>query len=98
MCVPIKSLSGQKTSGAILVLNKNQGQYFKVEDREFLERVASHLQTAIESIFLRQKLMDFSELLTHQARFSEWAKYGLWTLVAVACVEAVIIAYLLGQA
>lgn len=98
LCVPIKSLSRQKPSGAILVLNKNQGQYFTVEDREFLERVASHLQTAIESIFLRQELMDFSELLTHQARFSEWAKYGLWTLVAVTCVEAVIIAYLLGQA
>jgi GAF domain-containing protein len=88
-------LSGQKPSGAILILNKKKGQYFREEDREFLERVASHLQTAIESIFLRQELMDFSELLTYRVRFSEWAKYGLWALLAIAGAEAVIIAYLL---
>ncbi len=98
LCVPIKSLSGQKPNGAILVLNKKQGQFFREEDREFLERVASHLQTAIESIFLRQELMNFSELLTYRAQFSEWAKYGLWALLAVALAEAVIIAYLWGQA
>ena len=98
LCVPIESLSGKKVSGAILVLNKKKGQYFKEEDREFLERVASHLQTAIESIFLRQELIDFSELLTYRARFSEWATYGLWALLAVAGAEAVIITYLWGQA
>ena len=98
LCVPITSLSGQKVSGAILVLNKKKGQYFRVEDREFLERVASHLQTAIESIFLRQELIDFSELMTSRARFSDWAKYGLWVLLAVACAEAVIIVYLWDQA
>jgi GAF domain-containing protein len=95
LCVPIKSLSDHKASGAILVLNKKEGQYFGDEDRAFLERVASHLQTAIESIFLRQELIDFSELLTDRARISEWVKYGLWALLAVAGAEAVIIAYLL---
>ncbi len=98
LCVPIRSLSGQKNPGAILVLNKKQGKYFQVADRVFLERVASHLQTAIESIFLRQELMDFSELLTQRAQFSEWSKYLLWALLILAGTQAVVIAYLLSPA
>lgn len=96
LCVPIKSLSGEKTAGAILVLNKKEGRYFEVEDRVFLEKVASHLQTAIESIFLRQELMDFSELLSARARFSEWARYLLGALALVALAEAVMLVYLSG--
>jgi len=94
LCVPIKSLSGDKTAGAILVLNKTEGPYFAEKDRVFLEKVARHLQAAIESIFLRQELMDFSELLSARARFSEWARYLIWTLIIVASAQAVIIAYL----
>ncbi len=94
LCVPIKSLSDQKTAGAILLLNKKEGQYFEKEDRVFLEKVASHLQSAIESIFLRQELMDFSEILTHRARFSSWTKYLLWALLAVVWGQAVVIAFL----
>ena len=94
LCVPIKSLSGQKTAGAILLLNKKQGKYFAREDRVFLEKVASHLQSAIESIFLRQELMDFSEILTHRARFSSWSKYLLWSLLAIVWAQAVVITFL----
>ena len=94
LCVPIKSLSGQKTAGAILVLNKKGGKRFHKQDRQFLEKVASHLQSAIESIFLRQELMDFSELLTHRARFSSWTKYLLWTLLVIVWAEAALIAFL----
>ncbi len=96
LCVPIKSLSGQKTAGAILLLNKKRGRYFQIEDRVFLEKVASHLQSAIESIFLRPELMDFSELLTHRARLSSWTKYLLWALLGIAWIEAAVIAYLWG--
>jgi len=94
LCVPIKSLSGQKTAGAILLLNKKQGKYFQEEDRVFLEKVASHLQSAIESIFLRQELMDFSKLLTQRARFSSLTQYLLWALLAIVWAEAAFIAYL----
>ena len=94
LCVPIKSLSDQKTAGAILLLNKKGGKYFEKEDRVFLEKVASHLQSAIESIFLRQELMDFSEILTHRARVSSWTKYLLWALLAVVWGQAVVIAFL----
>ncbi len=64
----------------------------------FLERVAGHLQTAIESIFLRQELMDFSELLSQRAQFSEWSKYLLRALLMIAGAQAVVIAYLSGPA
>ena len=94
LCVPIKSLSGQKTAGAILLLNKKGGKYFEKQDRVFLEKVASHLQSAIESIFLRQELMDFSEILTHRARFSSWTKYLIWILLAIVWGQAVFIAFL----
>lgn len=98
-CVPItRSLFGQKASGAILVLNKKKGQYFREEDREFLERVAGHLQTGIESTFLRQEPMDFSEFLIYRARVSQRLRYGLWVLLAVARAHAVTIAYLWGRA
>lgn len=95
LCVPIMSLSDKKTTGVILILNKKGGKNFLESDRMLLEKVASHLQTAIESIFLRQELMDFSELLTNRARFSEWAKYLIWAMVGVTIAQAVFIAYLL---
>ncbi|MEG7524618.1 MAG: GAF domain-containing protein [Chromatiales bacterium] len=97
LCVPIKSLSDQKTAGAILALNKMGGGSFQEADRVLLEKVASHLQSAIESIFLRQELMDFSELLTNRVRFSEWAKYLMWVILGVALAEAVLITFLLEQ-
>lgn len=93
LCVPIMSLSSRKPAGAILLLNKKGKGYFEEQDRAFLEKVASHLEAAIESIFLRQEMMDFSELLTHRARYSEWTKYLLWTLFLVIWVQAVIIVY-----
>ncbi len=95
LCVPIKSLSGDKTAGAILVLNKKTGRYFDEEDRLFLERVATHLQTAIESVFLRQELMDFSELLSARVRSSQWAWYVAGALLLVAAAEAALISHLL---
>lgn len=95
LCVPIKSLSGDKTAGAILVLNKKGGRYFDEDDRVFLEKVATHLQTAIESVFLRQELMDFSELLTARVRSWEWAWYVVGALLLIAAAEAALISHLL---
>ncbi|MDX2504773.1 MAG: GAF domain-containing protein [Gammaproteobacteria bacterium] len=97
LCVPIMSLSDQKTTGAILILNKKGGKSFHEADRLLLEKVASHLQSAIESIFLRQELMDFSELLTNRARFSEWAKYLIWALIGLTIAQGIFITYLLEQ-
>lgn len=95
LCVPIKSLSNNKPSGAILILNKKDGGKFKKSDRKLLEEVATHLQSAIESIFLRQELMDFSELLTYRVRHSEWARIFMWVLAGIAFAEAVFITFLL---
>jgi hypothetical protein len=38
--------------------------------------------------------MDFSEFLSGRARFSDWARYLIWTRLIVASAQAVIIAYL----
>ena len=95
LCVPIMSLSNQKTTGAILILNKQGRNIFQEADRILLEKVASHLQSAIESIFLRQELMDFSELLTSRVRLSEWTKYLMWAMLGLVLAETAFIAYLL---
>ncbi|MEG3638708.1 GAF domain-containing protein [Magnetococcus sp. PR-3] len=72
LCVPIAHLSGQGASGAILVRNTLGERDFRESDRLFLERLSQHLQTASESLFLRQELLDFSQLLSQKVQSSQW--------------------------
>ena len=54
-------------TGVILVINTLGRPYFEEKDRVLLERVALHLQLAMENVSLRQEMMDFSEILSSQA-------------------------------
>ena len=67
LLVPIKSVMGERNMGAIQLLNKNNGGYFSEEDRLLLEKVAHHLELAIENVYLRREMMDFSEILSTKA-------------------------------
>lgn len=67
LLVPIKSVVGHKVTGVILVINTLGRPYFEEKDRVLLERVALHLQLAMENVSLRQEMMDFSEILSSQA-------------------------------
>ena len=64
LLVPIKSLMRDQTIGVIQLLNKKKKGYFEEEDRLLLEKVALHLQLAMENIYLRKEMMDFSEVLS----------------------------------
>ena len=87
LCVPINSITNPGVTGAIQVLNKRNDGTFHDQDIKLLERVAYHLELAIENIYLSQEMMDFSALLTHQISkgnltLAGWA-IGLWVLTAV---------------
>lgn len=55
LCVPVLSVSSERVTGAIQVLNKKSGDYTD-KDKELLDRLAYQLQMNIESIFLRQEM------------------------------------------
>nr|CRH06933.1 putative GAF sensor protein [Candidatus Magnetococcus massalia] len=86
LCVPISHLSGQGVSGAILIRNKSHDADFSEADRRFLERIAQHLETASESLYLRQELLNFSEILSQKVGNSRlWQMLvGLLSMVLLA--------------
>ncbi len=67
LLVPIKSVMGDRTIGAIQLLNKRGRQHFVEEDRLLLEKAANHLELAVENVYLRREMMDFSEILSIEA-------------------------------
>lgn len=67
LCVPIHSQDRTKIAGAIEVLNKKSGRQFNEEDQAFLEEVAAHFQSAVESIFLTQQAVGMSRKLVDTA-------------------------------
>lgn len=79
LLVPIKSVMNDKTTGVIQLINKRGKGYFEEKDRELLETVAMHLQLAMENVFLRREMMDFSEILSSQAN-----RLGLWTRIGIS--------------
>ena len=66
LSVPILSLDGKNVMGAINLLNKKNADTFSTEDRNTLEKLAYHLEIAIENIHFRREMMNFSELMSHQ--------------------------------
>lgn len=58
MCVPILSSSENEVIGVIQILNKKPNFEFEDEDREILEKLALHIHTNIENIFLRQQMVE----------------------------------------
>ncbi|MFC1817017.1 GAF domain-containing protein, partial [Thermodesulfobacteriota bacterium] len=64
-CYPIKSLTGHGVTGAIQILNKNNGP-FVTEDMALLQKVADCLSTSIESLMLNQEILRISDQLNKE--------------------------------
>lgn len=86
LLVPIRSVMEDKTTGVIQLLNKRGKACFDDEDRQLIEKTALHLQLAMENIYLRKEMMDFSEILSHKAKHKGWIKIliGLLLFLLVA--------------
>lgn len=96
LSVPIPSLTGQHTAGAVEFLNKCNGSHFTEQDRIFAERVAVHLQMPIEGFFLRQRMESFSDLVGSQQLTSRWQTFWLKLFMVIAGAEALYIAWKAG--
>ena len=86
ICVPIRSQDRTKITGAIEVLNKKSGGKFHEEDQAFLEEVAEHFQSVVESIFLTQQAVGISRNLVataSRAIFTSFVAVGASIFVAV---------------
>lgn len=96
LLVPIKSVVSHKVTGVILVINTLGRSYFEERDRVLLERVALHLQLAMENVSLRQEMMDFSEILSSHARkMSGLARSMYWVLIVCLLFSVGVNLYLL---
>ncbi|ABK42754.1 putative GAF sensor protein [Magnetococcus marinus MC-1] len=91
LCVPIPHLSRAGASGAILVRNTTDGRAFRAEDRNFLERLAQHLQTASETLFLRRQLSNFSELLGQKVETTQWLRMIIALLSMLVLAETALL-------
>ncbi|MBF0186946.1 MAG: GAF domain-containing protein [Magnetococcales bacterium] len=72
LCVPIRSLSGKHVSGAIQIVNKLDGQPFDEEDRLLLEKIARHMQTAIENIYLSHDAVKITRTMQEKIDMTEF--------------------------
>ena len=66
ICCPINSMTGNGVSGAIQLLNKNDGSGFSQEDIAQLEEVAHYLSISIESIVLNQEILRIADYLDQE--------------------------------
>ncbi|MBF0621448.1 MAG: GAF domain-containing protein [Magnetococcales bacterium] len=89
LCVPVKSLNGDQITGAIQILNKKDGTPFSTEDRLTVERVAYHLELAIENLFHSQTLVDISDQLSRKVDFAEFI-IKVWVGFIAAIILAVV--------
>ncbi|MFW2365914.1 MAG: sigma 54-interacting transcriptional regulator [Desulforhopalus sp.] len=67
ICAPINSLTGNSVTGAVQLLNKNEGQPFTAEDLVRLEEVAHFLSLSIESIVLNQEILRLASSMGEEA-------------------------------
>ncbi len=97
LLVPIMSIMEDRATGAIQLLNKKNRQYFVEEDRLLVEKVAHHLELAVENVYLRREMMDFSEILsTKAADSSTLSRIIMAILIAALLISLGINYYLLG--
>jgi transcriptional regulator with GAF, ATPase, and Fis domain len=73
LCSPIKSISGNAVTGAIELLNKNNGGSFNEEDLKELEEIAQYLAISIESIALNQEILRIAGYLNKEVNRLEQA-------------------------
>lgn len=55
LCMPFRSLDGQRVTGAVQMLNRKDGQPYSEEDKELLVEMLNRLELSMESIFFRQE-------------------------------------------
>lgn len=60
LSVPVRSVTDDKVTGAITLLNKTDGMVFDEADKVLLERVAKHLELVIQNIFIGQEMTSIS--------------------------------------
>ncbi len=65
VCSPIRSITDDRVTGAIQLLNRKDGQDFTTEDLHKLNEIAHFLSISIESVMLNQ------EILTIASRFGK---------------------------
>ena len=61
LCVPIKSPTHDKATGAFQLLNKKNDQEFNQEDISLAEEIAEHLQLETDRIYLDQEVFELVE-------------------------------------
>ena len=61
LCVPIKSPTQNRATGAFQLLNKKDDQKFSQEDISLAEEIAEHLQMETDRIFLDQEVFGLVE-------------------------------------
>ncbi|KOR32493.1 hypothetical protein TI05_06965 [Achromatium sp. WMS3] len=88
LCVPIKGVTTNETTGAIQALNKYNDQEFTEEDRIMLEEMAYHVQMLVENIFLGQEIFIISEKVKKRMAMVDMA---LWTWAAFMFVMGLIV-------
>lgn len=94
-CVPIKSLSDESINGVIMALNKRNRAAFNNADQQLLERVATQIQAATETIFLRQKLLGHSEIIKRRSQQYQWYQRLTIGLALLIALQMAAISYLL---
>ncbi|MBF0380558.1 MAG: GAF domain-containing protein [Magnetococcales bacterium] len=95
LLVPIKSVMGDRNTGAIQLINKNNKRHFLEEDRLLLEKVARHLELAIENVYLRREMMDFSEILSNKAGNLSTLSKIILTILTIGLIVSLGINYYL---
>ncbi|MBF0357158.1 MAG: GAF domain-containing protein [Magnetococcales bacterium] len=95
LLVPIKSVMGNGNTGAIQLINKKNRKHFVEEDRMMLEKVAQHLELAIENVYLRREMMDFSEILSTEAGQTTTIFKIIMALLSVALIASLGVNYYL---
>ena len=81
LCVPIRSLDGQKVMGAILLLNRMYGHKFSDADLKLMQEMALFLEQSLENVYYRsltQGMLQRAGLFTRVTSF-----LGLALLVGV---------------
>lgn len=96
MCVPIKSPTTDKVTGAVQVINKkgkNKQNGFTDTDRILLERLADHVAMVTENIYLGQEMVNVSDKLRGKVDMAEWVIkmwMGFMGLVVVAAFGVIV--------
>ncbi|MBD3646976.1 MAG: GAF domain-containing protein, partial [Pseudomonadales bacterium] len=86
MCLPIKSLDGERVMGAVQLLNKTEGDGFTDEDKATVLEMAHFLEMGVENIYFNQHAVGVVHRLVKTVKGLTMAL----TVVAVAIVGRVV--------